>query len=444
MEVIGSIYTEVSDDFQKGIIGGGISRCVKAEKHDLGVVLMERKLGNIFGFQGGNYAGNVYDKDFECPTLNTMQGGCKQPMIVENPKELGFMDNGTGKHQSNTVYDENALCPNITTIQGGGTQQIKILSANSIRMVRTEQGKALRKQYENHEIHHGFNEHREPELRKDGVTNTLSTVQKDNYICVAMRGRNPTNPSDRTPGIETEQRLEPNTHGTCNTLTSVQKDNLVLEKNIPCKLNKMPDGHLDSMENAEVCDINTPTSSTVTARYHKGIGAHKDNMVMDKIAIKQATKQGYIECELGGVADLSYPNSNTRRGRVQDDGNTCPTLTAENQDICRIEQVGQISSDNSQYGTVLSENGLCSTLQAGTHGYANNCIQTQYRIRKLTPRECWRLMDFADEDFEKAAEVNSNTQLYKQAGNSIVKNVLVAILGQMIPGKENVYKELSE
>ena len=39
-------------------------------------------------------------------------------MIVENPKELGFMDNGTGKHQSNTVYDENALCPNITTIQG--------------------------------------------------------------------------------------------------------------------------------------------------------------------------------------------------------------------------------------------------------------------------------------------------------------------------------------
>ena len=72
MEVIGSIYTEVSDDFQRGIIGGGISRCVKAENHDLGVVLMERKLGNIFGFQGGNYAGNVYDKDFECPTLNTM------------------------------------------------------------------------------------------------------------------------------------------------------------------------------------------------------------------------------------------------------------------------------------------------------------------------------------------------------------------------------------
>lgn len=68
----------------------------------------------------------------------------------------------------------------------------------------------------------------------------------------------------------------------------------------------------------------------------------------------------------------------------------------------------------------------------------------EYRIRKLTPRECWRLMSFTDEDFDRAESVNSNTQLYKQAGNSIVKNVLVAIFGQMIPGKENVYKDDSE
>ena len=51
-------------------------------------------------------------------------------------------------------------------------------------------------------------------------------------------------------------------------------------------------------------------------------------------------------------------------------------------------------------------------------------------------------MDFKDADFEKAAEVNSNTQLYKQAGNSIVCNALVAILGQLFEGKENVYKEI--
>ena len=53
-------------------------------------------------------------------------------------------------------------------------------------------------------------------------------------------------------------------------------------------------------------------------------------------------------------------------------------------------------------------------------------------IRKLTPRECWRLMGFTDEDYEKAESVNSNTQLYKQAGNSIVVNVLEAIFMQML------------
>ena len=54
------------------------------------------------------------------------------------------------------------------------------------------------------------------------------------------------------------------------------------------------------------------------------------------------------------------------------------------------------------------------------------------RIRRLTPREYWRLMGFEDEDFEKAEKVNSNSQLYKQAGNSIVVDVLMAIFGEML------------
>lgn len=83
---------------------------------------------------------------------------------------------------------------------------------------------------------------------------------------------------------------------------------------------------------------------------------------------------------------------------MQGDGEICPTLMANNQDIFKLE------ADEVK----------------------------KYRIRKLTPRECWRLMGFSDEDFEKAAAVNSNTQLYAQAGNSIVVNVLEAIFGQMI------------
>ncbi|HCL01803.1 MAG TPA: hypothetical protein DHW61_05205 [Lachnoclostridium phytofermentans] len=119
----------------------------------------------------------------------------------------------------------------------------------------------------------------------------------------------------------------------------------------------------------------------------------KDNLLLEKVAIKQATAKGYEECVVGGVADLSFPSSKTRRGRVQNGGNTCPTLTAETTGVCRIE--------------------------------------SQYRIRKLIPLECWRLMDFLDEDFYKAEQVNSNSQLYKQAGNSIVKAVIMAIFKQM-------------
>ena len=54
------------------------------------------------------------------------------------------------------------------------------------------------------------------------------------------------------------------------------------------------------------------------------------------------------------------------------------------------------------------------------------------RIRKLTPKECWRLMGFNDEDFEKAQKVNSDTQLYKQAGNSIVVQVLESVFREML------------
>ena len=115
-----------------------------------------------------------------------------------------------------------------------------------------------------------------------------------------------------------------------------------------------------------------------------GSSPKHNNRVMETVRIK---------CEVGMVADLSYPTSTTRRGRVQNMGRVSPTITAAETGVCKIE--------------------------------------SQYRIRKLTPKECWRIMDFSDEDFNKAEMVNSNTQLYKQAGNSIVKSVLEAIFRQM-------------
>mgnify|MGYP000298571637 CR=1 FL=1 len=220
----------------------------------------------------------IYDVGGCSPTLSTMQGGNQEPKILE-ARQLGFMDNGTGKYQSNTVYDENALCPNITTVEGGGTQQIKVCESQ----------------------------------------------------IVAMRGRNPDNPSDRTVGSPTEQRLEVNMQGTSNCLTSVQKDNLLLEKPLL----------------------------------------------------------------LGGIGKENEFGSQYRQGN-----------RVYSSDACAMAL-------NSQ--------------PVGNAGGNSYLYIVGYRIRKLTPRECGRLMGVSDEDISKMAAVNSNTQLYKQFGNSIVVDVMCAM-----------------
>lgn len=79
---------------------------------------------------------------------------------------------------------------------------------------------------------------------------------------------------------------------------------------------------------------------------------------------------------------------------------------------------------------IYDSNGI-ATCCATSNFFMPNYIDG-LRIRKLTPKECWRLMGFDDEDFEKASKVNSNTQLYKQAGNSIVVNVLEAIFKELL------------
>ena len=79
----------------------------------------------------------------------------------------------------------------------------------------------------------------------------------------------------------------------------------------------------------------------------------------------------------------------------------------------------------------LGEDGMSNTLT--TVAKDNLCVETVVRVRRLTPRECYRLMGFSDEDFNKAHKVVSEGQLYKQAGNSIVVNVLEAIFTNLKP-----------
>lgn len=108
-----------------------------------------------------------------------------------------------------------------------------------------------------------------------------------------------------------------------------------------------------------------------------------------------------------------------------------PTLRSERLGLKVVEPTvyddfnNQIKKDQSCVGTITPN------YKNPTLGNGNKIIEPTLRIRKLTPKECWRLMGFTDEDFSKAEKVNSNTQLYKQAGNSIVVPVLEGIIGSL-------------
>ena len=103
-------------------------------------------------------------------------------------------------------------------------------------------------------------------------------------------------------------------------------------------------------------------------------------------------------------------------------------------DEIKINVIGNYSPSGHDASRIVDENGLAPTVKEN-HGTVTATIQN-YRIRKLTPKECWKLMGFDDEDFEKAEKVNSNTQLYKQAGNSIVVDVLEHIFIELF--KQNI------
>lgn len=164
------------------------------------------------------------------------------------------------------------------------------------------------------------------------------SANNDNMVICAMRGRNPNNPSDRTAGILTEQRLEPNLQGTSNALTTVQKDNLVLEKEYPI---------------------------------------------------------GSIAINAGERFNVYMP------------GDISKCLKANKHDIGVLLQ-GPEESKGAVYHS----------------GF-------WYRIRKLTPKECGRLMGVSDGDIDKMMAVNSNTQLYKQFGNSIVINCMIEMFNNL-------------
>lgn len=147
----------------------------------------------------------------------------------------------------------------------------------------------------------------------------------------------------------------------------------------------------------------------------------------------------YNESEIKDIA----PTQTTQCGNTD---SSATILKAEgidfktkNKRIIDLANKTDISKDDTLYMDIYNQKTIdnqAGTLKAGMDGQQGNIICDQLRIRKLTPKECWRLMGFKDDEFEKAEKVNSNAQLYKQAGNSIVVNVLEEIFKNLLGGKD--------
>ena len=341
----------------------------------------------------------VYEPDGIAPTVHCQQGGNTELKIAED-----FVLGGLQKHQTPRT---DGISPTLTEAMGKGGGQTPIIIDTAEPKERFYK-QAFETLKENEckvgDTIDAFNK----KVNKSGVCPTLTTRPEGFKTAIlpvvgAMRGRNPEDPSDRTAGVPTEQRLEINEKGLCNALTTVQKDNLVIEEDktdyVSRRYNEFieENGYVPEMfvayNKTEIKDV----APTLTGQCSSPSGSSAVLKLETPVKVNVANKKGYEEANPGDYVNITYPGSKTKRGRVG--------------------------------------NGVAHTL---TCGDGNAVITENVRIRKLTPRECLRLMGWKDEQIDKivAAKI-SGTQQYRQAGNGIVVQVLEAIFKALLLAEEN-------
>lgn len=237
-------------------------------------------------------------------------------------------------------------------------------------------------------------------------------------LVAESRGRNPDNPLSRVAGLPTEQMLEINHSGCSNTLTTVGKDNLVVEPNVlvqkRTEYGKMIRKDYEAGINKESRHNMTELSPRTDGICNTITTVQKDNYLCEPKGrfFQQAIetfKQN--ECNAGDTVDAFHKQINS--------SGCSPTLTTRPEGF-KTAVLCVVNQENN------------TTEQTSTQD-----IKSSLRIRKLTPKECWRLMDFTDEEYEAAEKAGvSKTQLYKQAGNSIVVSCLAHIFRELLKGTE--------
>lgn len=399
------------------------------------------RLGGLYDDEEGKHqAGSIWDKDTISPTLDTMQGGNRQPFIIDEIKVVGnYMPSN---HDASRVVDIDGIAPTVKENHGTVTAIAEPQVDIKERFFRQVAETIMENQCEPGDTIDAFNK----KVNHSGVCPTITTrpegfktailpiVEEQEPFIVASRGRNPENPSDRTTGSHTEQRLEPNRSGCTNTLTSVQKDNYVCvptsEKSLWTDTQKQmitEDGNIKRYINSDVVD-EFGVGDCADISFPNGY--NKANRVFDGYspAINGTTTQSsFIVKE-----SIIYDDYNSRVSSDQDAINTLTCncgVSAERNGVKIIEPVIVDDIYNNREPRLYDE--YSPTLRSERTGLKVAEEDIKWRIRKLTPKECVRLMNFADSDYEAISKYVSNSAIYKQCGNSIVVSCLVAIMSSL-------------
>jgi DNA (cytosine-5)-methyltransferase 1 len=188
---------------------------------------LSEKMMNYLNTRKDNFNGGKINYKNENDVASCINASSKSIDISDNIiiEKVGFINQDT---QASQVYGTDGISPTLSAgTHGYAHGYIKVKEATKKGYDIAEPGDSINMSNPNSTTPRG-------RVGK-GIANTLDTSCNQAVIepfCVAMRGRNPVNPSDRTVGAETEQRLEANSQGITNTLTSVQKDNLIVEPQI--------------------------------------------------------------------------------------------------------------------------------------------------------------------------------------------------------------------
>ena len=229
----------------------------------------------------------------------------------------------------------------------------------------------------------------------------------------------------------------------------IEKDMEMIERDTPMKGNYTEQMIYDDYNSKFPQDQDV--IGTITTQIGNPAPRHGFKIVesAEPLRIPQATKKGFIEVMAGSLFDMSYTKSKTRRGRVQEGRTISPTLMASGETPCYYEGTAKTLCLNSKVDgkqpslehRVYDSEGISTAMTTGFHP---NIQEPTFRIRKLTPRECFRLMGVSEADIDKIQQSGvSQSQQYKMSGNSIVVDVLEHIFRKMFVDTGQESQQLS-